>query len=159
MFLYIRHLIPVVFFVLSLQACLDKSAPPSDLDMGEMFSKNVESFKKLNDIMVTTNLTRVTFSSAFPEKNDHAGEMSEIRRLLKKIGAKIGAQMSEDKKLVEVIYWSTGIVNRGNSKLYIRREGGIEKDAVYRRRIAKGEMKCSSIPLEDGWRICTNYGT
>lgn len=159
MFQYVKHLIVAVFFVLSLQGCLDGSTPPSDSDMGEVFSKNIESFRKLNDIMVKTDLTRVTFSSAFPEKNDHSGEVSEIRRLLKKIGAEIGVQMDEDKNLVEVIYWSTGIVSRGSSKLYIRREGGIEKDTVYRRRIAKGEMKCSNIPLEDGWRICTNYGT
>lgn len=156
----IKVVIGLIFFI-QLQACSPEPAPKfSDVKLNVL--NNIELFEKVASKALSSGVTRVSKGSkdsegnakvnVFPKGHLQEADAQWFLDKFKQLGIEIGIQVEQKEQVVEFIYWSTGLLDRGHSIVIVKSRIGLNDVAFYGQKIAEGVMDCKQI--KDSWFAC-----
>ena len=149
----ILYQLVTMFLLSAIASCSWVDDPPSNLDMEERLKKNLVDFEYLEHFMRENSLTRLTRNSAYPNSNLGNNDFAAARELMDKLGIMQGIQLHEE-DYFEVVYWSVGILSRGESKLYLKSETPIQDIRYLQEQIKQEVLVCDAVKSVNFWYVC-----
>jgi hypothetical protein len=134
----------LLIFVVQIVSCSTESKP-------EFNEVNEELSQKSLDLGVD----RINLTDVYPKGSISTLELQWFHKRFEVLGLDVGLQVyktKDKKRVVEFIYWSTGIVSRGEVVIITRSEVNLNEIDFYRKKIADNEMKCKLVKSE--WSVC-----
>ncbi|WP_105102099.1 hypothetical protein [Microbulbifer pacificus] len=143
-------------FVMLLGGCFYENNEPSLFSMSKPLKERGKDFNRMAEIMQQSGLVRVAYNSVFPIDLAHIPEVNDIRLLMNDLDVGTGVQYHIEDDYFEVLYWSSGILSRGSSIVFIKSYNSLSLIPYLKEIIDNGLMECSVINYV--WSICKKYG-
>jgi hypothetical protein len=148
-------------FFIQLQGCSPEPAPKFTDVKTDVLNK-IELFEEVASKALAADVTRIskggkdsegnTKINVFPKGQLPEAEAQWFLERFEQLGIEIGIQVEQKEQVVEFIYWSTGLLDRGHSLVIVKSDIDLNNVTFYGRKIAEGVMDCKKI--KDGWFAC-----
>jgi hypothetical protein len=149
-----RNNIWVVLLLVFVVDCSERREPPNYGEMENLLLSNIDDFEYLSSFIRQKGLSRITHDSIYPKGKIDERELTKYRELLSRLGIYTGVQYHNDDAYVEVLYWSSGILDRGEAMIFIRTEKSISEIPYLKDQIDEKDLSCDIIDKTGKWYIC-----
>lgn len=119
--LYVFESIVAFWLSILIVSCGDSSKPTYQFYEKNLLG-NKEVFNQLSDRAIASGVDRISRTSVYPKDKLGDDKIEWFHLMFKKLGVNGGLQVDRRYNLVELIMWSSGIVNRGEMILLVRVE-------------------------------------
>ncbi|MBV7317614.1 hypothetical protein [Shewanella sp. NIFS-20-20] len=143
-----------------LQACMPVNTPNLE-DLKIDVLNHLNTYDELADRAILSGITRIslTYNSqqnannaqVYPKGQLTNNEIKWFVHKFKELGIEIGIQTGDD-QVVEILYWSSGILDRGQGVTIVRSEKNIEYTNFYYYKSKYGHLDCTRIT--ERWYVC-----
>jgi hypothetical protein len=144
----------LLIFVVQIVSCSTESKPEFN-EVKESLLKNINIYEELSQKSLDLGVDRINLTDVYPKGSISTLELQWFHKRFEVLGLDVGLQVyktKDKKRVVEFIYWSTGIVSRGEVVIITRSEVNLNEIDFYRKKIADNEMKCKLVKSE--WSVC-----
>ncbi|WP_046005448.1 hypothetical protein [Pseudoalteromonas rubra] len=140
----ILNLMVLILIVLGLAGCFKNAVPDEDTIKNKVLA-NLTLYEEVAARALSSNVTRVSRTGSFPKGVLSEEEYSWFLSMFDQLGIQTGIQVDLESKHVEFIYWSSGIVSRGEAILLIKLANEVQAPQI---------RYASCIDITHLWVLC-----
>ena len=113
----------------NINACTDEQAPSFESVNADVLSK-ISTYEEVSSKVLLSGADRISQTGVYPKGVINDKENEWFLAKFDELNLSNGVQVDKEDKIVEFLYWSTGLVSRGQSLVVLKSDLEL-KDSVF----------------------------